>query len=144
MTNGVAISAEELEAKKKLALDFLAKSTGGTFTAAFKAAGIAYSTAYEWLDADPVWKKSMIEARAKADQQGGDFAESQLMLAIKDRNMTGIIFYLKSKHKDRGYVERQQIAGAGDGPIEMKHQMTAIDGALLALENAARKREGDT
>jgi hypothetical protein len=35
-----------------------------------------------------------------------DLAESKLLAGIGDGNMTGIIFYLKTKGRERGYVER--------------------------------------
>lgn len=35
-----------------------------------------------------------------------DFAESKLMKAISDDNLTATIFYLKTKGRNRGYVER--------------------------------------
>lgn len=35
-----------------------------------------------------------------------DFAESKLMGAMNDNNLTAIIFYLKTKGKHRGYVEQ--------------------------------------
>ncbi len=35
-----------------------------------------------------------------------DYAESMLMSNIKDGKETSIIFYLKTKGKERGYVER--------------------------------------
>ena len=38
-----------------------------------------------------------------------DFAESQLHKQINDGSTTATIFLLKTKGKDRGYVEKQQI-----------------------------------
>jgi hypothetical protein len=38
-----------------------------------------------------------------------DFAESQLHKQIKDGNSTATIFFLKTKGKKRGYVERQEV-----------------------------------
>ncbi|MFH2041684.1 MAG: helix-turn-helix domain-containing protein [Acidobacteriota bacterium] len=40
-----------------------------------------------------------------------DLGESKLISAINKGNMTAIIFYLKTKGKKRGYVERNEVTG---------------------------------
>ena len=47
-----------------------------------------------------------------------DLAESKLIKAINRGSLTAIIFYLKTKAKDRGYNERQEISGPdGKAPV---------------------------
>ena len=46
-----------------------------------------------------------------------DLAESTIIQAIKNRNITAAIFYLKCHGKHRGWVERQEITGKDGGPI---------------------------
>ena len=49
-----------------------------------------------------------------------DFAESQLHKQIKDGNASSTIFYLKTKGKKRGYIERVQTEDLTDRePIEV-------------------------
>ena len=49
-----------------------------------------------------------------------DFVESQLHKQIKDNNTASTIFYAKTKMKNRGYVERQEITGADSGEVTIK------------------------
>jgi hypothetical protein len=46
-----------------------------------------------------------------------DFAESHLHKLIKDGNPAATIFFLKTKGKGRGYIERQEIAVAEKKPL---------------------------
>ena len=90
---------------------FLAKmeSTLGNITASCKAANIARSTYYEWMEKDPKFAAAVNEL-AEANI---DFAESCLKQQIKDGNTTATIFYLKTKGKSRGYVETQEVVTNG-------------------------------
>ena len=54
-----------------------------------------------------------------------DYAEGKLQEQIKAGNMTAIIFYLKTQAKDRGYVERQELAGTDGGAILIR-----VDGVI--------------
>lgn len=58
------------------------------------------------------------KAREEADASTADLAESKLIEQINEGNMTAIIFYLKTKAKARGYVERLEQTGAGGGPLD--------------------------
>ena len=50
-----------------------------------------------------------------------DFVESQLHKQIQKGEVSSTIFYLKTKGKSRGYIERQQteLTGRDGGPIEV-------------------------
>ena len=54
-----------------------------------------------------------------------DFAESQLHKQISDNSTAATIFYLKTKGKKRGYIERQEITGADGMPTNF--QIEIID-----------------
>ena len=56
-----------------------------------------------------------------------DLAESGLLDAINDGNLTAIMFYLKTKGKHRGYSERYQVEGKDGGPLEVKAKLDFSD-----------------
>ena len=93
-------------------LEALEKSLGVVTTAA-KAVGIDRSTHYEWLKTDEKYK----EAVEAIGDVALDFAESQLHKQMQTGDTTACIFYLKTKGKKRGYVERQEITGADGGAV---------------------------
>jgi len=99
---------DKTEQHKKAMLDALEKSLG-VVTAACKAVGIGRTTHYLWMQGDAEYKKAVEDLNDVAI----DFAESQLHKQIKDGNSTATIFYLKTKGKKRGYVERQEIEATG-------------------------------
>lgn len=138
MTSGVSYTTEEMEAVKKKVLEYLLKTAGGTFAAACKYANVPFSTAYDMRKADPKWNEDVIAARNAADDLGGDFAESKLMEAINNNELTGIIFYLKTKHKHRGYIERQNL----DVDLTTKGESINLNAQdLEILKNAGIKQD---
>jgi hypothetical protein len=90
--------------QKKAMIQALEKSLG-VVTSACKSVGINRSTHYEWLKTDEEYKKEVEDVENIAL----DFAESQLHKQIKDGNTSGTIFYLKTKGKKRGYIERTEV-----------------------------------
>ncbi len=67
-----------------------------------------------------------------------DFAESKLYQNIKDGDKTSLIFYLKCKGKERGYVERGEIVGKQD--VELSGNIGVATIADLMLENYAKNK----
>jgi len=107
------------EHNKKLVVKALEKSLG-IVTTACKQVGIGRTQFYEWLKADKEFAKEVKDIENIAL----DFAESQLHKQIGKGGTAATIFYLKTKGKVRGYVERQEITGA-DG--EKLFQVKIID-----------------
>ena len=89
---------------KKEFLEALERSLGVVTTAA-KVCNIARTTHYRWLEEDAEYKEAVNDIQESAI----DFAESSLHQQIKDKIPSSTIFYLKTKGKNRGYVEKQQI-----------------------------------
>ena len=84
----------------------------GIVTVACKKADVPRSTFYKWLNEDENFAQQVKDIENIAL----DFAESQLHTQIGDGIPSSTMFYLKTKGKKRGYVERQEITGADGMP----------------------------
>ena len=98
--------SNKIQHTKKALLEALEKSLG-IVTSACKTVGIDRTTFYRYVKDDPKFEKSVKEI----ENLCFDYVETQLYGLIKDRNPAAIIFYAKTKMKNRGYVERQEITG---------------------------------
>lgn len=92
----------KLKAKMLKALE----QTLGIVSRAATVAGIERTVHYTWLKEDPDYKHAV----ENLDDVAIDFAESQLHKRIKNGSDAAIIFFLKTKAKKRGYIERQEIS----------------------------------
>tara|TARA_R110001592_G_scaffold14653_1_gene65315 strand:- start:9977 stop:10333 length:357 start_codon:yes stop_codon:yes gene_type:complete len=107
---------EQTEHNKREVIKALEKSLG-IVTTACKNADISRTQFYQWLKDDSEFKRKVDDISNIAL----DFAESQLHKQIGDQNTSATIFYLKTKGKKRGYVERQEITGIdGDNVFSIK------------------------
>lgn len=97
-------------------IEALEKSLG-IVTTACKQVGISRQTHYEWLREDENYKAA-VEGIADIAL---DFAESKLHKSIEGGSDTAIIFYLKTKGKRRGYVERVENEAIGETVIRVKY-----------------------
>ena len=77
----------------------------GIVSDAVRLVDISRKTHYEWLKTDPEYK-SAVEA---TEDVAIDFVEGKLFHNIEDGDTTAIIFYLKTKAKKRGYIERSDV-----------------------------------
>lgn len=127
-----------LATRKKIFLEALEKTLGVVSTASEKV-GQDRSVHYRWMQSDPKYKKAVEEIENKAL----DFAESKLFELISGAKVkedkvfcqdgkiitqpiikqfapdtAATIFYLKTKGKNRGYVERTELTGKDGNPIE--------------------------
>lgn len=86
---------------KKAILEALEQSLG-VVTTACKKVGISRRTFYDWMQKDKEFAKDVKDIEDIAL----DFAESKLHQQIQKGDTTATIFYLKTKGKKRGYIER--------------------------------------
>ena len=105
----------QTDTKKKAMIAALQQSLG-VVTSACKAVGISRETHYKWLREDADYKYKVEDLSNIAL----DFAESQLHNQIKNGSTPATIFYLKTKGKKRGYIERQEIQHENLEPLTIE------------------------
>lgn len=69
--------------------------------------GIGRSSFYRWKIEDKFFSKEADKALQEGKQFINDLAVSQLINAIKEQNMTGIIYWLRNNHP--GYIDRIEL-----------------------------------
>ncbi len=107
MASEVDTLLENLDAPKKRLIHALLESKG-IASSACEAAQIPRSTYYHWLKEDPDFKAAVDDVQEFAI----DFVEGKLYDKISTGDTIATIFYLKTRAKKRGYVERTEITGA--------------------------------
>ena len=114
---------ESRHIKKESILEALEKSLG-VVTMACKSADVPRSTYYKWLKEDEEFSKAVKDIENIAL----DFGESQLHKQIGDGNTSATIFFLKTKGKKRGYIERSELdLTSGDEPIKINVNIKGIE-----------------
>jgi hypothetical protein len=71
--------------------------------------GVSRATYYRWLKQDPEFAMQCEEALLLGRSLINELAESQLINAIREKNMTGIIFWLKYNHPN--YKPKLELSG---------------------------------
>jgi ACT domain-containing protein len=95
--NKYSSASEHKQAKQKeMILDQLRKTP--VIQIVCKKLGISRSTYYRWRQENKEFAKACDEALEDGCLLVNDLAESQLMGAIRDQNITAIIFWLRSHH----------------------------------------------
>ena len=90
---------------KEQILEFLKKTP--IVQIACEKSGVGRASYYRWRKEDSEFAIASDQALLDGSLLVNDMAESQLMSAIKDKNMTGIIFWLKHHHP--AYATRVEI-----------------------------------
>lgn len=102
-----------LDAKKKSFIEAL-HTAFGNISKACIACGVSRMWYYDNIEKDEDFKKHC----ENIDEYIIDTVENCLLDQIKEGNSTSTIFYLKTKGKKRGYIEKQEIEHSGT--IEQK------------------------
>jgi len=114
---------ESRHIKKESILKAL-ESSLGVVTVACKSADVPRSTFYKWLKED----EEFANAVKDIENIALDFGESQLHSQMKDGNTSATIFFLKTKGKRRGYIERSELdLSSGDEPIKINVNIKGVE-----------------
>jgi hypothetical protein len=87
----------------------------GNISSTCRSANVSRQTYYDWM-----------KDQAFSDQVGNvkesliDLTEDKLLENINKGKTAEIIFYLKTKGKSRGYIEKQEIETIGEKMFEVK------------------------
>jgi hypothetical protein len=104
---------------KKNMIEALEKSLG-IVTTACKMVGMSRETHYRWLREDEEYKEA-VDGIADLTL---DFVESNLHKQIEKGEVSSTIFYLKTKGKKRGYIEKQEIEHSGNMQVTWNEEKT--------------------
>ena len=108
---------------------------------ACKKVDVGRATYYRWRKEDEEFARDAEEALNDGAVLINELAESQLINAIKDRNLTAIIFWLKHHHK--AYETRVEVRAKVENITQQltPEQQTIVDQALrlAALTNGSEQ-----
>ena len=93
------------------------KDCSGIVTFACEKVKLSRQTFYRWYRDDAEFKER-VDA---INELQIDVAEASLLKKIQKGDTTAIIFYLKTKGKDRGYSERREISIPGGDSVDVKN-----------------------
>jgi len=111
------------EEQKKLLIEQLKKTP--IVQLACEKIGIARSTYYRWKKQNKTFAKEAEEAIVAGELLINDMAEAQLLSAIRDKNLTAIIFWLKHHH--HRYATRVEVtAQLKRAPEELTPEQEAV------------------
>lgn len=130
---------KKCEQTKALFLEQLKKSP--IIEAACQKVGISRMTLSRWKREDKAFAKQIEEAILEGRFLVNDVAESQLISAVKDRNMPAIMYWLKHHHTD--YRNRLELEGTINTIHELSEEQKELIKKALALANIHLNDHGD-
>ena len=123
----------------------------GLVSAAARALGMSGRAIYQRMEKTEAIRQALADERESTK----DFAEAALMKAIGRGDAWAVCFYLKCQAKDRGYIERQEIAVNAQvevsGTVGIRDELAILEQdprwarfvrSEAASRNARRLRDG--
>ncbi len=108
--------------KKEQFIEALEKSMG-IMSQAAKKIGVERTTPYRWMREDEEFKDRVDEVQNVVL----DFAETKLFELVQEGHPSATIFLLKTRGKERGYVERQEITGSDGKGLDVRIEVIGTD-----------------
>lgn len=104
--------------------------------------GIGRATFYRWKQEDEEFARLADEAISEGNSLVSDMAESQLLAAIRDQNLTAIVFWLKHHHPT--YSTKIEVTARlkSENEILTPEQEALITKALRLAELIPTVKEG--
>lgn len=102
MTAKKEIEQKKVKGRLKNALLNAYDKSMGNVSSACRTVNVSRETFYRFKREDPVFSERVNEI----DESNLDFAETILLKNIREGKEASLIFFLKTKGRDRGYVER--------------------------------------
>jgi len=96
--------------------------------------GISRATFYRWKRESKTFAQQADKALAEGCDLINDLAESQLLTAIKNQNMTALMFWLRNRHSS--YAEKLQVMA------KVEHKDSPLTPAQRALIKKALSLAG--
>jgi hypothetical protein len=103
---------------------------------------IGRTTYYRWRQEDKEFAQACDEALEDGCFMVNDLAESQLMAAIRDQNITAIMFWLKNHHVK--YANKLDISGKLQIDEKLNEEQEAIVRKALQLASLMPEQEEST
>lgn len=126
------------EKNKQIILEQLRRSP--IIEVACQKTGIARSTFYRWKTSNKAFAKKVDEALEEGTNLINEVAESMLISAIQDKNMSGIMFWLRNRHPE--FKTRVEVTTKQEDKNLTKEQKELIKQAIL-LAQVERKEQNE-
>jgi hypothetical protein len=104
-------------------VEAIADSAGIVSTIA-KRVGCDWHTAKKYITNYP----TVLQAYEDECERVTDLAETMLIKSIQGGDLSAVRYYLSTKGKSRGYVERAELSGPNGGPLSWKQFIEGGDG----------------
>lgn len=102
--------------------------------------GIARATFYRWKKSDKKFREAVEVAIDEGINLINELAESQLISAIKDKNLTSIIFWLKTHHST--YSPRLEVTTKDESKLSKEQELMIIKAIkLISINNVEVQNE---